>query len=522
LKDENNGPDQDKTESDIAVIPEIKKRHEEWLREESIDCENFDDVLTVCKNWLFLESRDEVFILVSMAALLDRELEGDPIWLFLVTPSGGMKSELIRALSGYDKAYTLDILTPNTFISGLTRKNKDTGEPEPVGGLLRHMDEKCLLLKDFTTILSSDQGTRSEIYGQLRSIYDGYFEKGFGTLPEPIRVRATIGLVAGVTPIIDKYSKMTGLLGERFLKIRSNPNKRKVTQKASSNAGKEKQMRHELSQAFETFFKHLDFSNAPDLSAEQAKDLLEIGLYLGYMRAHVWTTWAQGAIVDMDVVSPEVPTRVTKQLRKLARIIAVILGHEEIGEYEMNVLRRVARDTSNQKRQKIVDALSENGLNNSLSLTDIAARSPGLHYKTASNQIILMEALDIVVRNPNNDLFKLTDSFRPLVKAIHIPSPTVTEIKKPENGSFSALTGGEGILPPDDPRYKLQRDGIEVLTEQGGEMDPVIFFSFMFHTKGHPMDAVEAMVRTGGRIELSRDKVRLIDTWGEREMSESV
>ena len=195
----------------------------------------------------------------------------------------------------------------------------------------------------------------------------------------------------------------------------------------------------------------------------------------------------------------------------------MILGHEEIGDYEMNVLRRVARDTANQKRQKIVDALSKEGLNQSMSLTDIANRAPGLHYKTASNQIILMEALDIVEKNPNTGNFKLTDSFRPLVESIHIPPPTVKEIKKPENGFFSALTGGEDILDPDDPRYKLHQDGIELLTEQGGEMDLVIFFSYMFHTKGHPMEAVEAMVRTSGRIELLRDKVRLIDTRGERD-----
>ena len=508
MKDEEIGADNDSEEEEIEIRTPIHDRHDEWLSAEKIYCNTFTEVIGVCKNWLYLEDRDEVFILVSTAALLDRELEGDPIWLFLITPSGGMKSELIRALSIYEKAYTLDILTPNTFISGLTRKNRDTGEPEPVGGLLFRMDGKCLLLKDFTTILSSDQGTRSEIYGQLRSIYDGYYEKGFGTLPDPIRVKAKIGLVAGVTPIIDKYSKMTGLLGERFLKIRSNPNKRKATRKASDNAGKEVQMRHEISNAFKTFFDTLEFSNVPDMTEDQADALLEIGLYLGYMRAHVWTTWAQGAIIDMDVVSPEVPTRVTKQLRKLARIMTVILGHDTIQDDEMNILRRVARDTANQKRQKIVDVFNEVGLNQELSLTDIAARAPGLHYKTAGNQIIVMEALDIVEISENG-LYRLTDSFKPLVKSVSIPTPPINEIKKPENGSFSALTGGEGILSPDDPRYKLHTEMVEVLEEAGGEMDPVFFFNLMW-TKNHPMDAIEAAVRTSGLIEISEKKVRLV------------
>jgi len=519
-KENDKKPTEENEEGEIPKVeaPEIaaiRKSHADWLTVQKLACMTFEEVLDICRKWLYIEESDEYFILVTTAALLDRELEGDPVWLFLITPSGGMKSELLRALSVYPKAYTLDILTPNTFISGLTRHNKDTGEPEPIGGILRHMDQKVLVLKDFTTILSSDQGMRSEIYGQLRSIYDGYFEKGFGTLPEPIRVKATIGLVAGVTPIIDKYSKMTGLLGERFLKIRSTPNLREVTKKASGNAGKEIQMRRELSRAFESFFLTLDFSKAPDLSEKQADDLLEIGLYLGQMRAHVWTTWVQGAIVDMDVAYSEVPTRVTKQLRKLARIIAVIKGHEEIGDYEMNVIRRVARDTTNQKRQKIIDAFTAVGLKESLAVTDIAQNAKGLHYKAAANQIVLMEALDIVEMNPTNGLYRITDSFRPLIKSIDIiPLPTVNEINNPENGSFSALIGGEGTLDPDDPRYKLQRDGIDVLMENGGELDAVIFFNFMYSAKGHPMDAVEAMVRTGGRIALSGDTVRLLETRG--------
>lgn len=507
---------EEKGKAEDIEITRVKAHYENWKHAENLECATFEEVIAVCKKWLYLGeegNEDYYFILVPTAAILDRELEGDPIWLFLVTPSGGLKTELLRALSAYSKAYTLDILTPQTFISGLTRRNKDTGEPEPVGGLLKRMDGKCLVVKDFTTVLSSDQGTRSEIYGQLRAIYDGFFEKGFGTLPEPIRVTASIGLIAGVTRIIDKYSQMTGLLGERFLKIRSNPNLRKVTEKASSHAGSEKQMRHELRRAFGSFFSTLNFANAPDFSEDQASQLLEMGLYLGQMRAHVWTTWHGGSIVDMDLASSEVPTRVTKQLRKLARIIAVVLGHEEIGDQELNILRRVVRDTANQKRQMVVDVFKEKGINRTLGITEICEHKAGLHYKTASNQIILMQALDIIETDEHGN-HRLTQSFKKLVDAIDLVTEPEEEEKDPENGSFSALVGGEGI-GPDDPRFRLLRDGIEALEEHGGEMDPVIFFNYLNSAKGHDMDAVVNIVRTTRRIELSQNRVRLLDTRGE-------
>lgn len=441
----------------------FKKRVKDWEKAESIHCTNIEEALNICHRWLYLEPADTEFIEVAVAAVLDRELPGDPVWMLLVTPSGGMKSELLRALSVYPKSYTLDLLTPHTFVSGLTRRNPKTKELEPVGGLLKHMDGKCLMLKDFTTVLSSDEGTRNEIYGQLRSIYDGYFEKGFGTLPEPIRVRATIGLVAGVTPAIDKYHRMAGLLGERFLKVRSSPDRRKAARRASENTGLEQQMRHELKNAFKTFFNSLDFAHVPDLDADQESELLEIGLYLGRMRAHIWANWFSGDIIDMDIVEPEIPTRVTKQLRKLAQLLAIIRGHQTIESEDIDSIRRVAADTANQKRQKIVEAFRKVGLDIALNLSDIAGMTPGLHYRAARNQLILMTALDIVQQD-EHDLYSLKADFKDLVEKASIYSSPVHAKKEPKKGVFSALTGGLDIPPPTIER------GLEALLKTHGEV----------------------------------------------------
>ena len=55
--------------------------------------------------------------------MLNRQLYGDPVWMFLITASGGMKSELLRAFRVHSDAYTLDLLTPHTFARARSLKN---------------------------------------------------------------------------------------------------------------------------------------------------------------------------------------------------------------------------------------------------------------------------------------------------------------------------------------------------------------------------------------------------------------
>ena len=76
-----------------------------------------------------------------------------------------------------------------------------------------------LIIKDFGTILTLYREARGEIFAQLRKVYDGQFSKSFGT-GETILWNGKIGILAGVTPAIDKYMSVNAMLGERFLHYR--------------------------------------------------------------------------------------------------------------------------------------------------------------------------------------------------------------------------------------------------------------------------------------------------------------
>jgi len=398
-------------------------------RMEARTADTLKTLLSRYRKWLYLENDDTTFIEVAIAATLDRELPGDPVWLFLVAPSGAIKTETIRSLSGYPRSYSLDTLTPATLVSGLTKNDKDTGEPVPIAGILKHLDGKTLLIKDFTTILSSADDIRMSIYGQLRAAYDGYFEKAFGTLPHPIRIHATFGMVAGVTPAIDKYSKMTNVLGARFLMIRQSPDPLKAARAASRNTGQEAEMRAQLAGSCADYISRLDFSKVPQILGEQEEQLIRIGCYVALMRTPVFARYHQGSLYDMDLVEPEVPTRISKQLLKLGQLLAVLRRHDGVLEEDFKTLRRVAKDSAKPKRQRIIDAYAELGWTTYMNVSDITGRTRGMYYQTVQNEVEVMKVLGIL-GGDNAGNVRPTEKFREYLEVVYpevsIPLPRVS------------------------------------------------------------------------------------------------
>ena len=357
-------------------------------------------------------------------------------------------------------------MTQHTLVSGLARKNPDTGEMEPIAGILDQLEGKVLVLKDFTTILSSDEGSRSAIYGQLRSAYDGYLESGFGTMKKKVSINAKFGFLAGVTHIIDKYHKMQGLLGERFLLTRSAPDPKKAAERAFMNAGHEDKMRDELSHAVKQFIKHRKstgaFNNPPKYAKDQEEELISYGLYIALMRANVWAQYnSSREIIDMDLIIPEIPTRVVKQLKKIGQLIAINRGHEIIQESDMATLRRVSKDTCDPKRQRIIDAWQVIGFNHTVHQSDLTAYTRntgrrGLYHKTVVNQLTVMEPLGIVT-SLDNSYWRLDKDFLDLLDTLY-PSTVGGSKKKPINRLFSEPTREEDTRKLDNTVISLSHE----------------------------------------------------------------
>ena len=303
-----------------------------------------NEVKKIFDKWLYLEN-DYELLEVVFAAACDQMLSGDPVWLLLISPSGGTKTEIVRSLKG-DTFYTLDSITPHTLISGKLTKTKE-GQFKPIRGILPKIDNKILIIKDFTVILTKRREDRDEIFSQLRALYDGYIEHAFGNMDEPIRIKAKIGLIAACVPAIDKYQKVHILLGERFLKIRHKADRKKIVEKALQNQGQEIKMRQELETATERFLRGLDPKDI-NVKQEYLNQLTEIADATAYLRTPVSENF---------IPTVEYATRLSKQLLKLAKLLCIIRNKTEITLNEISTIQRVARDTCLPQRIKILQAI---------------------------------------------------------------------------------------------------------------------------------------------------------------------
>jgi len=164
----------------------------------------------VVTSWVLL--RDPDVLPVILGAKVAHGFHGTSPWVLIVAPPSGTTTELLRALWRVPGVSPLSELTARTFASGL-----DTHGEDP--SLLNRLKDEVLVLKDFTTILEVHREERQAILAQLRELFDGRFDKVWGTGKE-LHWQGHLGFIAGVTPVIDSYHSVLSVLGERFLMLR--------------------------------------------------------------------------------------------------------------------------------------------------------------------------------------------------------------------------------------------------------------------------------------------------------------
>lgn len=314
-----------------------------------------ENLFKTYKKWLYLKDKngkeDMEVIEVPLACAIDRDMRGEEkLWLLIVAAAGGIKTTIITALGKY-KVYAIDDLTEHTFISGMVYK--EGSKRVKIIGHLKNMDGKIVTIKDFSQILSSSYEKRVKIFGQLRNIYDGYIDQPFGSMKEKIHIEAKIGLIIGCTPSIDNYHTLIVSLGERYLKIRPKIDKRAAGKHALKMRGKEVKMTQELQRKTNRFLRNLTFYT-PLMSEELEDKILDLTMFI--VQARTPTPPQSGKFSDFEV-EPEFPTRLSKQLAKLAESLAVIRGKKEVTEEEFNTVKRVAFDTLPVKVNRILQYL---------------------------------------------------------------------------------------------------------------------------------------------------------------------
>jgi len=305
----------------------------------------------VIHEWFFIE--DDRVVDVIMAVYIANQFKADPVWLILIAPPSNTKTELLRSFEGHQKAFFLSNLTPSTLVSGISTKKN----PEP--SLLPKLNDKMLILKDLTTILSMRSENRQEILAQFREIYDGQYSKSFGT-GKIFNWTGRVGLIAACTPVYDSHYSVIGSMGERFLLYRTEEmDGIKMGLQAQKIVGKEDKMRAEIREAVHKFINQFDGLKDAKLEKNEETNNMIVALscFCAYARCPVERDYRNQQIKYLPV--PEGTPRLVKQLMQVGFGLAIVNGKSSIDLEIYETIKKIGRDLIPAQRLKILKYLWE-------------------------------------------------------------------------------------------------------------------------------------------------------------------
>lgn len=280
------------------------------------------------------------------------------LWLLIEgNPSGG-KTRAVSSIRG-PKVIRVDNLTENALASGYVPEKGQKRKPD----LLTQMKESgaaCLIIKDLSPLFSRKHERVEAILGDLKSIYDGEYQKATGTVGL-LSYTPRFSLVACITPLaLDKHHRYMSKIGSRFLTYRV-PSLTDEEQAAGMNrvwqADERKEKLAQLQELSNTHVNALLTTPVEPISVtpEQQAAINRLGQLLA--RGRAVTEWTRGPFYEqreIETVQIEEPFRAIEQLRNLARALARIHGRSHVAEHDLELVRRVVLSSMPAGRARVL------------------------------------------------------------------------------------------------------------------------------------------------------------------------
>lgn len=374
---------------------------------------------------------DKGLVRIVVATVIANRMSLDPVWLLLVAPSSGGKTEMIHAISKLEFVFPISDLTVNTFASGLKRPGQHTS-------LLMKMTNGIMAFKDFTSVLSKNKDARREIMAQLREIYDGEYVKRTGN-GNDIVWRGKLGAIAGATEAVYRHLEELSAMGDRFVMyVIKQPDRIEVAMRALDNAHLIHQSREHLQKCF-TFYINLVLKDIDTqevvLNPEIKRELLHVADFATRVRSAVLRDFKTN-LVDF-VPSAEMPMRVTNQLYTLSAALLVIKRHDklqhapiagdvsEIDATDKGILYKTAFDSIPKTRRMALFALAK--YKNGVTTAGLATL---LDLPTPSVQKYLQEvnALGICTRKKTGGMQGDTWTLKEIYREIMLKLDDIKEV----------------------------------------------------------------------------------------------
>lgn len=373
------------------------------------------EVLKQYARWLELDQPE--LLDVVFGSVMANRMDVDPLWVFVVTPPGGGKSEILMSLSSAPLVHCSTGLTSHTLISGM-----NVGGQDP--SLIPRLIGKTWIVKDFTTVLALNQLARDEIFSVLRDAYDGRIEKPFGNLVIR-RYEGRFGIVAGVTSKIDSVTAQNAVLGERFIRFRTRRQGQileggKAIMRALDNLTSESRMREDLREtARKVLNRPIGKDVYPKIPLWFKERVVELAHWVASMRGVVERErWTGSTGVISAKPSAEIGTRLAKQFCALGMGIGVYRGLRELDEEVYHIVAGVGRDTCPDRAEEIVRALYACG---GEAATKDLAEDTRFPYDTVRWVLQDMALLGVVkLRKGSGGVYVLSEAVATILKRLRL------------------------------------------------------------------------------------------------------
>lgn len=326
---------------------EERKRAERLAELEKLEPIDFEELERVVRKWILVA--DVGIIKLIPALIVANMINRDPVWAILIGPSGGGKTGFLNAIFDLPMIVPISNLTTNTFMSGMQNKGETS--------LLPQINNKILVFKDWTTILSLNFDARNEIMAQLREIYDGRVKKVYGN-GKVVDWVGKVGLIAGSTAAVDLAQQMHTTLGERFLQYRiTMPERKEVASRVLFNNSKKEEMRKELANAYFAFMKGIKIPDElPIASIEVRQEIINLADFATKARSGV----IRDSSFKKEVIyvpGAEMPTRPVEQLDTIATAYVVANGGKFMEE-DMTTVYKIALDSIPQTNKMVMTVMA--------------------------------------------------------------------------------------------------------------------------------------------------------------------
>ena len=314
---------------------------------------SFDKVVDVFADEVRMDDEMVSCLRFMLALCLTEQLNGPPLWAYVVGPPGCGKTLVVSSLQDSDRVLFRSSISPKCLISGWREKGS-TIDPS----VLAQVHGKTLANRDATELFSQLQAIVNETMSIMRGAYDGYVSRSFGN--GVIREYCMhFSCIMCVTGIINQFQGAS--MGERFLKFHfreqsaADREARVVSaiMSTGTEAGSDERMRRVVS-------RFLARNDTTRIVPEKwfVKRLKPLVDFISLLRTAVSRDFKGELTMQPE---QEYPTRVAKQLTKLGMGLAFVDGRTVLHPRDFAVLKRIATDTVFGMHTNIVKALHSSG-----------------------------------------------------------------------------------------------------------------------------------------------------------------